>query len=252
MGEGRGDEGSGNAAALPLGMRQQVAHQMHPAALPGRTQHSGDGALQSFMGVGDHQLHTAQTAASELAQKRDPERLRFGSADVQAEHFTPAILVDADGDDRCHRDDAPGLADLYVGGIEPEVGPIPLEGPAQESLYLVIDLATEAADLALRDPTHPHGLHQSIDRARRNALHIRLLDHAGEGLLGHSTRFQEARKIAALAQLRDAQLDRARTGLPVTLTVAVALRQTVRTAGTMRRSRSAPNVQLHPSLPGKT
>ena len=54
---------------------------------------------------------------------------------------------------------------------------------------------------------HPHGLHQVIDRAGRDALHIGFLDHRGEGLLCHPPRFEEAGEVVALAQLRNAQLD---------------------------------------------
>ena len=54
------------------------------------------------MGVGHHQLDTAQAAAGELAQERRPERLGLGGADVHAQYFAPAIAVGTDRDD--HRD----------------------------------------------------------------------------------------------------------------------------------------------------
>ena len=54
-------------------------------------------------------------------------------------------------------------------------------------------------------------------------MYIRLLDHRGQRLLGHATRFQKAWEVAALAELRYPQLDGARAGLPVTIAEAVAL-----------------------------
>jgi hypothetical protein len=43
-------------------------------------------------------------------------------------------------------------------------------------------------------------------------------------ILGHPARLQEAREVAALPELGDVQLDRAGTGLPHPIAVAVALR----------------------------
>ena len=52
--------------------------------------------------IGDHQLDAAQPTPRELAQKIFPEGLRFGRADVHAQHLASAIGVHAHGDD--HRD----------------------------------------------------------------------------------------------------------------------------------------------------
>lgn len=48
------------------------------AALPTGVEHLGDGGLHDLVRVGDDQLDATQAAASELAQKRRPERLGFG------------------------------------------------------------------------------------------------------------------------------------------------------------------------------
>src|SRR5438477_4521145 len=60
-------------------------------------------------------------------------------------------------------------------------------------------------------------------RAGRDALDIGFLDHGGQRLLGQPARFEKDREVAAAPQLGDAQFDRTRTGLPVTLAVAIAL-----------------------------
>ena len=117
----------------------------------------------------------------------------------------------------------PSLADLHVGGVEPEIRPVALDRPVEEGLHLLVDLLAQPDDLALGDAAHAHRLDQVVDRAGRDALDVGLLDHRGQRLLGHPARLEEAREVAALAQLRDAQLDRAGPGLPVAVAVAVAL-----------------------------
>jgi hypothetical protein len=106
LGEGGCDEGGDHAAALAPGMGQQVAHEMHAAALPGGMEDLCDRGLQPFMRVRDHQLDAAQAAASELAQELGPEGLGLRGADVQPEHLAAAITVDTDRDDGRDRDDA--------------------------------------------------------------------------------------------------------------------------------------------------
>ena len=81
LGEGGGDEGGDDAPALPAGMGQDIAHEVHAAALPGGMQYLGDRRLEPFMGIRDHQLHAAQAAPGQLAQKLGPEGLGFGGAD---------------------------------------------------------------------------------------------------------------------------------------------------------------------------
>ena len=51
----------------PAGMGQRIAHKMNPASLPGGAEHFGDGSFYAFMGIGDHQLHAAQTATGKAA-----------------------------------------------------------------------------------------------------------------------------------------------------------------------------------------
>ena len=57
------------------------------------------------------------------------------------------------------------------------------------------------AHLAFGDAARAHRLDRVVDRARRDALHVGLLDHRGERLLGHASRLQEAGEVGALPQL---------------------------------------------------
>ena len=82
--------------------------------------------------------------------------LGLGGADLHAQHLAPAVAVDADGDDDGDRDDAAVLADLQVGGVDPEIGPVALDRPVEEGLHLAVDLLAQPAHLALRDAAHAH------------------------------------------------------------------------------------------------
>src|SRR5579863_5689583 len=72
---------------------------------------------------------------------------------------------------------------LDVGRVEPEVGPLAFQGPVEEGGDLVVDLAAQAADLALGNAGHAHRTDQLVDRAGRDALDVGFLDHRGERLL---------------------------------------------------------------------
>jgi hypothetical protein len=88
---------------LPAGVCQDVAHEVHAAALPAGVEHLGDRGLDTLMGIGDHQLDAAQAAARELAQEAGPERLGLGGTDIETQDLPPAVAVDTDRHDRGHR-----------------------------------------------------------------------------------------------------------------------------------------------------
>jgi hypothetical protein len=79
-------------------------------------------------------------------------------------------------------------------------------------------------------------------------LNVSLLNDGGQRLLGQAARFEEARKIGALAQLRDAQLDRAGARLPIAVAIAVALSEPLRRTLAVGGAGLGANLQLHQSL----
>ena len=79
-------------------------------------------------------------------------------------------------------------------------------------------------------------------------MHISLLHHRGERLFGQAARLQEDREVAALAQLGDAQLDRAGACLPQPVPVAVALVDPLRAALAMGGAGQPLDLQLHQAL----
>jgi hypothetical protein len=109
-------------------MGEHVAHDMNPAARPSGMQSLGDRGLQSCMGVGDDKFDAPQAAAGQLAQALGPEHLGLGGSDVHANDLTPAVVIDADGDDDGDRDNTASLGYFNITGVQPDAGPIPSGG----------------------------------------------------------------------------------------------------------------------------
>jgi hypothetical protein len=106
--------------------------------------------------------------------------------------------------------------------------------------------------LALGDTGHAHRPDQLVDRAGRDALDVGLLDHRRQRFLGQPARLEETWKIAALAQLGDAQLHRPGAGLPIALAIPVAVGQSLAAALAVAGAGPAFDLQLHQALRGKT
>ena len=87
----------GDHDVLSLGnVGQHIAHRMNPTLLPCRTEDAGDGGLQPFMSIGDHQFDAGEAPAHQIAQEARPERLSFRRADMQPDDL--ALALGADGD----------------------------------------------------------------------------------------------------------------------------------------------------------
>jgi hypothetical protein len=70
LGEDRADGGGDHLGGGFGDPGEDVAHEMHPAALPGGTdEHRGDGGLEAEMVIGDDELHAAQPAARKPLRK---------------------------------------------------------------------------------------------------------------------------------------------------------------------------------------
>jgi hypothetical protein len=82
-------------------------------------------------------------------------------------------------------------------------------------------------------------------------VHIRLLDHRGQRLLGGASRFQKGREVAAFAQPRDLQVDAACARVPGALAVAVAVDEAPGVSIAMRRTGAGLDLRLHQPVGGK-
>ncbi len=151
LGEGGADEGRHHATALAAGVRQQVAHGMHAATLPGGVSNLADGSFEAFMRIGDHQLDATQAAAPQAAQEVGPECFCLRRADRHAKDLPPAVGVDAGGDRDGDADNTASLTHLDVSCIEPEIRPIAFQRALKKAVDLVIDLAAQAGHRALAE-----------------------------------------------------------------------------------------------------
>src|SRR5204862_4552335 len=121
-------DGRTDHAALGLaGVRQGVAHEVHPTALPGGLEHLGGGRLDALVAVTDHQLHAAQATTVQAAKELRPEGFSLRGANLQTKHLALALGVDTHSHYHGHAHNAPGLAGLDVGGVDPQIRPVALD-----------------------------------------------------------------------------------------------------------------------------
>ena len=151
----KADEGGDDAPALLAGMGQQVAGEVHAAALPCGAEDPGHRGLQTLVVVGDHELDAAQTAPGQRAQELGPEGLGLRRADRHAQDLAAALVVDGHSHGHRDRDDASGLAHLHISRIQPQIGPVALQRSIEEAVDLIVDLAAQPGDRLLEMPDIP-------------------------------------------------------------------------------------------------
>ena len=159
-------------------------------------------------------------------RKLGPERLGLGLADIDREDLAAARLVDAVRDHQRLVDHPPAVADLLDLRVQEHVRVAALQRAGPERVDVLIQRRADPADLAAADP-QPEALDELIDPPRRDATHIRLLHHRQQRLLRAPPRLQEAREVAALADLGDLQLDLARARVPAPRPIPVAVRRPI-------------------------
>src|SRR5262249_20908341 len=120
--------------------------------------------------------------------------------------------------------DTSRVSDLLHLRVEPQVRIRAAERTVAERLDLLIEALADARDLALGD-TQPERLDHLVELARRDAGDIGLLHDRDERLLAATSRLEEARKVAAAAQLRDRQFELAGARRPRPGPVAVSMRE---------------------------
>ena len=161
------------------------------------------------------------------SERRKPSQNTAASDGPQPEpdDLAPPFAIHRRGDYCGDRDDPAVLAHFQIGRVEPEIRPFAFELAVEERIHPLVNVLAELRHLAFRDAGHAHRLHEVVDLARRNALDPGFLNDGDKRALGGLARFEEARKIAALAQLRDFKLQRAEQGFQLALAIAVALRR---------------------------
>jgi hypothetical protein len=112
---------------------------------------------------------------------------------------------------------------------------------------LLVEQPGDAADLRLGDP-QPKRLDELIDAPGQDAAHVGLLHHRHERLLRALARLQKRWEVAALADLRDLQLDLPGPGIPAPRAVAVAMRRAILGALAALRANQLTDLGFHQLL----
>src|SRR3954447_26276448 len=246
-GEDRADDRAERVVLVATHVAAQIAEEVHRAALPRRAEDLSEGGLQSRMRVADRERDADEAARDERSEELAPERLGLGVADVQTDDLPAPGLVDGVRDHDALARDAAAVADLLDLGVDEQIGVAALKRPLPERLDLLVEQPRDPAHLTLGDP-QPATLDELIDPPRRHSADIRLLHHADERLLAALARLQQAREVAALADLRDLQLDLTRARVPPPRPIAVAMRRTILRALTTLRADQLGHLRLHQLL----
>jgi hypothetical protein len=130
----------------------------------------GDRLLQSFVGVGDHQLDALESTLDERAEEVGPKDVILRRPTVDAQDGALAGGGDPDRDHGRHRDHPFGvgpdfLAHLVVGGVEPDVGDLRIDRSLPEGEHALVEALADAADLGLGDPVDAQGTHEVVHLA---------------------------------------------------------------------------------------
>jgi hypothetical protein len=202
------------------------------------------------MRVARGQTDTAEAAGHQRAQEGEPGGAILGGDDVEAERLAEAVPVDADRVHDADVDRASALPALDLERVEGHVRVgAAVERPGAEVLHDLIEALRPPRDLALAHPLHAELLHQLLHPPRRDAGEVGVRDHRHERLLGPPPRLQQpVGEVAALAQLRDGELDRAYPRVPVALAVAVTAIDPLRRALPVRRAAELVRLRTHQRL----
>ena len=114
--------------------------------LPGGLEDACDGGLEAGMSIADHQPDPAEAARLQRPQELGPEDLGFRWPDAQTDDFPAPFGVGGHGDYRRDRHDAPALAHLQTGGVEPEIGPVAGQGTVQKLADPLVDILAQLRD----------------------------------------------------------------------------------------------------------
>ncbi len=204
--------------------REQVPHEVHPAALPGGPmQDLRDRLAEPLVRVGDHESDPLQPSLHERAQERGPELVVLARPGRGTEHGALPGRRHPDRDDGRHGDHPAGLPHLVERRVEPDVGALRLDRAAEEGSDLLVERLADPRDLGAGDPVDPEGPHEVVDLAGGHPLHVGLDDDRVQRLLRPAAGFEERWEVGAGGDLRDLQLDRAHAGVPPAGPVAVAV-----------------------------
>ena len=105
--------------------------------------------LKALVLIGHRETHPRQPSGAEPAQELEPERLALGLADIDADHLTPAGLVNRVGNHERFAADMASVSDLEVLGIEPDIRVLALERAVAKRIDTLVELTAQTGDPVL-------------------------------------------------------------------------------------------------------
>ena len=187
-------DGTGDLGALiqTRDMGLGVLLEMELATLPG---HGGKDrrarGLETGVIVAGDVAHAAQAALEEALEEGAPVNLGFAQSDADAEEGAFAIGPDPQGDENGAVEQLAVLPDLFVAGIQEEIGKV-AEGALAPFLEFGVQEFGARADLGGTDGGAAEFLDDGGDFAGGDALDIHFSHGEFESLLGADAFFQGA------------------------------------------------------------
>ena len=190
-----------------------VLLEMELAALPRDGGKDGStGGREAAMGVADDEGESMKASGLERGEERTPVDLRFTESSTDAENGALSIGAYSDGDENGAVQELTALADLFVSGIQDQIGAAS-QRLISPGLKFDIELGGAGADLSGTDGMATEFLDDFGDFSGGDALDIHLGQSKQESLFAAGSLFQSAGvKFHAVANLGDAQMDEPDTG----------------------------------------
>jgi len=183
------------------------------AALPGAGGEDGAaGGGEARMVIADEELEAAEAALLEAHEKVAPVDFGLAEGDAGAKDLAQAVGADAQGDEHGAVDDATAVADLFISGIEDDVGEGG-EGPGAPAFEFGIEARSAVADVGGGDGGAAKFFEDGGDFAGGDALDVHLCEGELESLLAADAFFESGGiEVEIAADLRDGQGDGAEAG----------------------------------------
>gem|GEM_PF-1481273 len=186
---------------------------MELASLPGNGGEDGStGGREAAMGIANDEGESVEASGLKRCEKGAPVSFRFAERSTDAQDGALSVGADSDGDENGTVQELAALANLFVSGIQDQIGAASQRAIAP-GLEFDIELGGAGADLGGTDGMSAEFLNDFGDLAGGNALDIHLGQSEQEGLFAAGSFFQSTGvKIHAVANLRNAQEEWSDTG----------------------------------------
>ena len=163
------------------------------------------------MCVGDDELGPGKAAIAQVAEELGPERFGLGVTDVDAEHLSVPVDTESCCDHDCLGHDVAVLADVLVGGIEPDVDErLVIQSSGAQHGDIDVDLLADPRHRRLADTgVATECLDEVVDLAGARAADVGGHDHRPQRLVDPAARLEQLGEERPLAELGDVDFDTA-------------------------------------------